>query len=348
MPTFEVKTPVGREPDLDARAGPRRGGRGDAARDVAAELGRLDHGRELRRQPRPRHAHHPLRAVGTRRHRDQAAAEGRRLREHERAVLAADGTAQHGTRRPQPGGRAQVHPPRGVAGAGQGLQPRRGWRVHRRRPHVRVPARQGAVVPHASTTSTPMPGSRISKPRSWARPTSLAWARWASAAQVSLIACKIAAFNRLPASFFVSVAYDCWAYRRLGVVLDAESGAIAQWLYRDPVNPIVPMIDQAGFVRTGLEVALQTPLDEATVRSPEGGRRRAHLGSHVHRPRRRARAPDEARAAGRSARGGAVSLRPGRAEGAASGGVSRRPVRRRASGKSRTRRTSCAATVCGQ
>ena len=29
------------------------------------------------------------------------------------------------------------------------------------------------------------------------------------------------------------------------------------------VNPIVPMIDQAGFARTGLEVALTTPLDEA-------------------------------------------------------------------------------------
>jgi len=31
--------------------------------------------------------------------------------------------------------------------------------------------------------------------------------------------------NRLPASFFVSVAYDCWAFRRLGVELNASSGA---------------------------------------------------------------------------------------------------------------------------
>ena len=43
----------------------------------------------------------------------------------------------------------------------------------------------------------------------------------------SLIGCKIAAANRLPASFFVTVAYDCWAFRRLGVLLDAASGAIA-------------------------------------------------------------------------------------------------------------------------
>ena len=39
--------------------------------------------------------------------------------------------------------------------------------------------------------------------------------------KVSLIGCKITAANRLPASFFVSVAYDCWAFRRLGVRLDA-------------------------------------------------------------------------------------------------------------------------------
>ena len=51
--------------------------------------------------------------------------------------------------------------------------------------------------------------------------------------RTSLIGCKIGALNRLPASFFVSVAYDCWAFRRLGVVLDgahrrrSRSGSIA-------------------------------------------------------------------------------------------------------------------------
>src|ERR1700704_4044713 len=39
----------------------------------------------------------------------------------------------------------------------------------------------------------------------------------------SLIGCKIMAANRLPASFFVSVAYDCWAFRRLGIRVDAAS-----------------------------------------------------------------------------------------------------------------------------
>src|SRR5215471_8378074 len=59
--------------------------------------------------------------------------------------------------------------------------------------------------------------------------------------KVSLIGCKVAAANRLPASFFVSVAYDCWAFRRLGVRLDAETGAIAKWLYRDPDRPVERM-----------------------------------------------------------------------------------------------------------
>jgi fumarate hydratase class I len=87
----------------------------------------------------------------------------------------------------------------------------------------------------------------------------------------TLIGCKIGALNRLPASFFVSVAYDCWAFRRLGVALDASTGAIDRWLYRDPSHPIVPMLDQAGFVRTGREVALRTPLTEEQVRSLKVG-----------------------------------------------------------------------------
>jgi fumarate hydratase class I len=89
--------------------------------------------------------------------------------------------------------------------------------------------------------------------------------------KVTLIGCKIGALNRLPASFFVSIAYDCWAFRRLGVELHAGTGAIEKWLYRDPSHPIVPMIDQAGFSRTGREVALQAPLTEDAVRALKVG-----------------------------------------------------------------------------
>jgi fumarate hydratase class I len=89
--------------------------------------------------------------------------------------------------------------------------------------------------------------------------------------RISLIGCKVTALNRLPASFFVSVAYNCWAFRRLGVVLDARSGEIKRWLYRDPAIPAVAMADQAGFQRTGREIALRTPISEAQVRALKVG-----------------------------------------------------------------------------
>jgi len=89
--------------------------------------------------------------------------------------------------------------------------------------------------------------------------------------KVSLIGCKITAANRLPASFFVSVAYDCWAYRRLGVKLDAASGAITQWLYRDPSRPVEKMVRGAGFPLTGREIMLRPPISEEQIRALKVG-----------------------------------------------------------------------------
>jgi fumarate hydratase class I len=85
----------------------------------------------------------------------------------------------------------------------------------------------------------------------------------------TLIGCKVGVLNRLPASFFVSVAYDCWAFRRLGVVLDAKTGAIKRWLYRDENEPAITMSSDAngsGFVRTGKEKSLRAPISEEQVR----------------------------------------------------------------------------------
>jgi fumarate hydratase class I len=48
--------------------------------------------------------------------------------------------------------------------------------------------------------------------------------------KTTLLGVKICAANRLPASFFVSVSYMCWAYRRQGVMLGA-TGEIKNWLY---------------------------------------------------------------------------------------------------------------------
>jgi fumarate hydratase class I len=87
---------------------------------------------------------------------------------------------------------------------------------------------------------------------------------------VTLIGCKIAALNRLPASFFVSVAYDCWAFRRLGVVVDAKTGLIKRWLYRD-TRPPKPMTSAEGFRLTGKEVVLKAPISEADARKLKVG-----------------------------------------------------------------------------
>jgi len=48
--------------------------------------------------------------------------------------------------------------------------------------------------------------------------------------KTTLLGVKIGAINRLPASYFVSVSYMCWAYRRQGVTLNTK-GEIAKWLY---------------------------------------------------------------------------------------------------------------------
>src|SRR4029450_11289713 len=75
--------------------------------------------------------------------------------------------------------------------------------------------------------------------------------------------------------FFVSIAYDCWAFRRLGVTLDARSGAITSWLYREGDVPSVPMLTPeqlaAGFPRTGHEVRLQAPISDEQIRALKVG-----------------------------------------------------------------------------
>jgi fumarate hydratase, class I len=48
--------------------------------------------------------------------------------------------------------------------------------------------------------------------------------------KTTLLGVKITAANRLPASFFVSISYMCWAYRRQGVTLTPD-GAVGGWLY---------------------------------------------------------------------------------------------------------------------
>ncbi len=87
---------------------------------------------------------------------------------------------------------------------------------------------------------------------------------------VTLIGCKVGAYHRLPASFFVTVAYDCWAFRRLGQIIDAKTGKIKRWLYKED-SPVVKIAKDEALPATGREVRLSTPLSEEQVRSLKVG-----------------------------------------------------------------------------
>ena len=89
----------------------------------------------------------------------------------------------------------------------------------------------------------------------------------------TLLGCKIGAMNRLPASFFVSVAYNCWAFRRLGVILDPETGEIKKWLYKDDEKiDFSKMKSEAPIEQKEVrQVVLEAPLTEEQVRELKVG-----------------------------------------------------------------------------
>lgn len=84
--------------------------------------------------------------------------------------------------------------------------------------------------------------------------------------QVTLLGCKVGVMDRLPASFFVSVAYNCWAFRRQGVILDSATGDIKDWVYEGGSN--VAMADPAQKKKddSRREVVLQAPITEEQIR----------------------------------------------------------------------------------
>ncbi|WP_124727016.1 fumarate hydratase [Staphylospora marina] len=91
--------------------------------------------------------------------------------------------------------------------------------------------------------------------------------------QTTLLGCKIGSMNRLPASFFVSVAYNCWAFRRQGVAIDPKTGEIRDWLYKEQNEekaPQTPATDSQGMTG-GRTVELTTPLTEEQVRQLKVG-----------------------------------------------------------------------------
>jgi fumarate hydratase class I len=83
--------------------------------------------------------------------------------------------------------------------------------------------------------------------------------------------CKIDYLNRLPASFFASISYMCWAFRRRGMVLDAE-GKVKEWLYHAPGEFEKPF-EKPAEVEMGADTAktLSLPLNEKDVRNLKVG-----------------------------------------------------------------------------
>ncbi|MDP6380274.1 MAG: fumarate hydratase, partial [Phycisphaerae bacterium] len=48
--------------------------------------------------------------------------------------------------------------------------------------------------------------------------------------KATLLGVKVGALNCVPASYFVTVSYMCWAFRRRGIIV-GHTGKIARWLY---------------------------------------------------------------------------------------------------------------------
>ncbi len=92
--------------------------------------------------------------------------------------------------------------------------------------------------------------------------------------ETTLLGCKIGVMNRIPASFFVSVAYNCWAFRRLGVAVNAETGEINEWMYQEgeKIDFGSTEAEKAAASDTKSEViTLQAPITEEQIRSLKVG-----------------------------------------------------------------------------
>ena len=95
--------------------------------------------------------------------------------------------------------------------------------------------------------------------------------------ETTLLGCKVGVINRIPASFFVSVAYNCWAYRRLGVKLNAETGEIQEWLYQEGENADFGEADQEAAAALEVQeektrkIVLEAPITEEQIRELKVG-----------------------------------------------------------------------------
>jgi fumarate hydratase, class I len=87
--------------------------------------------------------------------------------------------------------------------------------------------------------------------------------------ETTLLGCKVGVMNRIPASFFVSVAYNCWAFRRLGVSVNPETGEINEWMYQEGESVDFAQTEAEKETAAAVEdmITLQAPITEEQIRS---------------------------------------------------------------------------------
>jgi fumarate hydratase, class I len=102
--------------------------------------------------------------------------------------------------------------------------------------------------------------------------------------ETTLLGCKVGVMNRIPASFFVSVAYNCWAFRRLGVNVNPETGEIKEWFYQEGENvdfaeqekkqaevEIAASVEATGSTSSEEAITLTAPITEDQIRQLKVG-----------------------------------------------------------------------------
>lgn len=90
--------------------------------------------------------------------------------------------------------------------------------------------------------------------------------------ETTLLGCKIGVMNRIPASFFVSVAYNCWAFRRLAISVNPDTGEIKEWQYQEGDKIDFKADTEENEVAAAEEVIiLQAPISEEEIRQLKVG-----------------------------------------------------------------------------
>ena len=87
--------------------------------------------------------------------------------------------------------------------------------------------------------------------------------------EATLLGCKIGVMHRIPASFYVSVAYNCWAYRRMAININPTTGEIIEWHYQDGEK--IEFKDQSTEEAPKKVVELKAPITEEQIRALKVG-----------------------------------------------------------------------------